>query len=220
LPAEEVGLRGLARTAGPGRGDHHDVGFDQPGGDRRHHGEGRDGRVAAGDGDPGGTGEELALAGELGEAVGPGARVLAAVELLPGVGVGEPVVGPAVDDDHVVAELGSQLTRLAVGQGEEDDVVAGEGVGVGLVEHPVGQRHQVGLERAEGLARVGVPREGTDLYLWMAQQQPEDLAPGVPAGARHCDPLRRHVHDYTFLRMFMLGGSTPGSAPDKVPANW
>ena len=133
--------------------------------------------------------------------------MLAAVELLPGIRIGEPVVGPAVDDDHVLAELCGQLPGLAVGQREEDDVVAGKRLDVGLLEHPVGQGHEVRLQGAERLAGVGVPREGADLDLWMAQEQPEDLAPGVPAGARHCDPLRRHMHDYTFLRMFMLSGS-------------
>ena len=97
--------------------------------------------------------EQLALAGQLGQAVGPGAGVVAAVELLPGGRVGEPEVGAAVDDQHVVAELGGERAGLAVRQREEDDVVAGEGLDVGRLEHPVGQRHQVRLEGAERLAR-------------------------------------------------------------------
>ena len=77
----------------------------------------------------------------------------AAVELLPGGRVGEPEVGAAVDDHDVVAELGGELAGLAVRQAEEDDVVAGEGLERGRLEHPVGERDQVRLQGAERLAR-------------------------------------------------------------------
>ena len=56
------------------------------------------------------------------------------------------------------AELVGDRSRLAVGQREEDDVVTGQRLGGGLVQHPVGERHQVGLERTEELARVGARR--------------------------------------------------------------
>ena len=71
-----------------------------------------DGRVAAGDGDPGGAGQLRALAGQLGQAVGPGAGVAAAVEPLPGRRVGEPEVGAAVDDHDVLAQLGRDRAGL------------------------------------------------------------------------------------------------------------
>ena len=104
LAAEQVRLGGLAGAAGAGGGDHGDVGLDEAGGERRDDRERRDGRVAAGDGDPPRAAEQVALAGQLGEAVGPRAGVLAAVERLPLRRVGEPEVGAAVDDDGVVAE--------------------------------------------------------------------------------------------------------------------
>ena len=63
---------------------------------------------------------------EFGHPVGPGAEVLAAVERGPVVRAREPVVGAAVDDESVGAELSRQLPRLAVRQSEENDVVAGE----------------------------------------------------------------------------------------------
>ena len=145
--------------------------------------EGGDRRVAAGYGDPARSFELRTLAGQLGQAVGPRPRVVGAVELLPGLGVGQPEVGAAVDDHGVVAELLGDRTGLAVRQGEEDDVVAGEGLGAGLLEHPVGQRHQVRLQHAEALARVGPAGEGADLDVGVAEQQAEDLAPGVPTGS-------------------------------------
>ena len=77
----------------------------------------------------------------------------AAVELLPGGRVGEPEVGAAVDDHHLVAELGRDRAGLAVRQREEDHVVAGERLGGGLLEDPVGQRDQVRLEAAEASRR-------------------------------------------------------------------
>ena len=79
----------------------------------------------------------------------------------------------------------------------------GEGFQGGLDEHPVGERHQVRLERSQRLARVGRPGEGADLDLGMGQQQAQQLAPGVPAGSGDSDTLPRHVHDYTVLCIFM-----------------
>ena len=52
LAAEQVRLGGLAGAAGAGGGDHDDVGLDEAGGDGGREGEGGDGRVAAGYGDP------------------------------------------------------------------------------------------------------------------------------------------------------------------------
>ena len=72
-------------------------------------------------------------------------------------------------------------------QGEEDDVVAVEGLGGGLLEHPLGQRHQVWLERAERLAGVAPGGQRADLDLRVAQQQAQQLTPGVPAGSGDCD---------------------------------
>ena len=127
--------------------------------------------------------------------------MVAAVELLPQRGVLQPEVGTAVDDDGVVAERGRERTGLPVRQPEHDDVVAGQGLGRGGLEHPVGQRHQVGLQGAEGLPRVRAAGQGTDLDVGVAQQQPQHLSPGVPAGSgdRHAE---RHVHDYTCPGMF------------------
>ena len=73
-------------------------------------------------------------------------------------------------------------------QRQEDDVVAGEGLGAGLLEDPVGQRDQVWLEGAEGLAGVAAGGERADLDLGMPEQQAQQLAAGVPAGSGDCDP--------------------------------
>ena len=113
--------------------------------------------------------------------------MLGAVEPLPDGGVGQAEVGAAVDDHGVLPQLGGDGAGLAVGQAEEDDVVTAEGLGAGLLEHPVGQRHEVGLEDAEALTGVGAAREGADLDVGVGQEQPEDLAPGIAAGARDGD---------------------------------
>ena len=83
-----------------------------------------------------------------------------------------------------VAECLGDLGGLPVRQREEHHVVTGEDLDRGRLEHPVGERHQVWLERPEQLAGVGAGREGADLDPGVAEQEPQDLAPGVPAGAR------------------------------------
>ena len=82
----------------------------------------------------------------------------AAVEPLPLARVVEAEVGAAVDHDGVLAELGGDRAGLAVREAKEDHVVAGEHVELGRLEHPLGQRHQVRLQRAQRLARVGGAR--------------------------------------------------------------
>ncbi len=135
LAAEQVRLEAAAGTGRAARGDDDDVRLEQPGGETRGERQRHGGRVAARDGDPAGAGQHLALrravgVDELGQAVGPGAGVLAAVELRPGRGVGQPVVGAAVDDDDVRRQVGGDADRWPVRQGEEDDVVPGEALGV------------------------------------------------------------------------------------------
>ena len=178
--------------------------------------QGRDRRVAARDRDPLGNLEQGPLPGELGQPVGPGTRVRRAVELLPVLGVGEPEVGAAVDHHDVVAELLGDRTRLAVRQRQEHDVVPAQRFRFRRsLQHPVGQRHQVGLERAEALAGVGPGGEGADLDLGMGQEQAQDLSPGVPAGSGDGDACRGHVHDYTEDCM-QLGSACPRFGRDGV----
>ena len=83
------------------------------------------------------------------------------------------------------------------GSAEEHDVVAGEHLEGGRLEHPVGQRHEVRLEGAERLPRVRAGRDRADLHVGMGQQQAEHLAAGVPTRPRDRDRPFRHVHDYT-----------------------
>ncbi len=76
--------------------------------------------------------------------------------------------------------------------------MAGQHLDRGLLQHPVGQRHQVWLEHTERLARVGGAGEGPDLDLGVREQQPQHLTAGVPAGAGDRDALLLgHVHDHT-----------------------
>ena len=78
---------------------------------------------------------------------------------------------------------------MPVGQREEDDVVAGEGLGRRVGEHAVGQRGEVRVDAAEPLPRRGSRRDGADLEVGVPEQEPQELTPGVPARTRDCRPL-------------------------------
>jgi hypothetical protein len=97
------------------------------------------------------------------------------------------VVGTAVDDEAGIAELVGQRSRLAVRQGEEDDVVALQHLGRGLLEHhpPVGA--QVTVHGSQLLARVGVRGDGSHLEIRMRAEQTQHLTAGVSAGSRNRD---------------------------------
>ena len=92
-----------------------------------------------------------------------------------------------------VAELLGDGGGLAVRQREEDDVVAGEHAGVGLVQDPVGQRQQMRLERAEPLPALELPVSAPISTSGCAEQQAQHLPARVPARSGHCRPYR-HVH--------------------------
>ena len=93
-------------------------------------------------------------------------------------------------------------------QPEHDDVVAGEGLLGGGLEDALREGPEVGLQHAEGLPRVRAAREGADLDVGVAEQQPQHLPSGVPAGAGDGDG-DWHVHDYTDQRMLPQHGVRP-----------
>ena len=101
-------------------------------------------------------------------------------------------------------------------QAEEDDVVAGQHLGRGLLQHPVREREQVRLEAAEPRAGVGAAGERADLDLGVGEQQPEDLAAGVAAGTGDGDGVR-HVHDHTDSCML---SDNPGASRGWPPVGW
>ena len=90
------------------------------------------------------------------------------------------VVGP---------ELLGDLAGLTVRQGEEDDVVTGQGLGVVALEDPVGERHQVRLQRAQRFPRVGAAGQGADPDVGVAEEQAQHLAAGVPTGTGDGDGI-------------------------------
>ena len=138
--------------------------------------------------------------------------MVTAVELLPRSGIGEPVVGAAVDDDGVLAELGGELVRLPVRQRQEDRVVSGEDLGGCGFEDPVGQRQQVRLMCAEPVPRVAERGDRADGDVRVAEQQAQQLAARVAAGAghrnavRHVLPFPMAVSNYTTDRMNIQSG--------------
>ena len=67
----------------------------------------------------------------------------------------------------------------------------------GLLELPVGQRGEVGVDRSQRLAGVRRRGECADLELGVLEEEANDLTSGVPACPGDCDPS--HLHDYTEL---------------------
>ena len=63
------------------------------------------------------------------------------------------MVGAAVDHEGLVVELGRDGARLAVGESEEDHVVAGQPLGRRLDEGPVGVRGEVRVHLTQTLAK-------------------------------------------------------------------
>ena len=231
LAAEQVRLGRLAGTAGAGgRDDHEVVGLDEAGGDGRREGQRGDGRVAAGDRDPARAFEQR-RAGR-GARAGRRARTRRARSRRTSPSASASVSRKSAPQSITTASSPScsaTAAGLAVRQREEDDVVTGQRLGVRLLEDPVGQRHQVGLQGTEALARVGPGGERADLDVGMGQQQAQHLAAGVPAGSGDGDTCRGHVHDYTEECMSpepgvacRTDGATmePGAGGSIVADNW
>ena len=134
----------------------------EPGGEGQRAGR----RVAAGHGDPGGPPKAVAHRaageGQLGQAVGPAAGVVGAVEPGPRLRVGRAGSRRRSRRRRSRGELRGDLGRRAVGQREEDDVVAGERVGRRGGEDAVGHRRQVRVDLTEPLARGRVRRDGAE----------------------------------------------------------
>jgi hypothetical protein len=113
--------------------------------------------------------------------------VIATVERLPVVAALEPEVGATVDDESVVRELRGDLGGGSVRQAQEDDIVTGEGRGVGVTENPIGKRDEVRLvltEKGPGVARC---RDSTDLHVGMGEESAQHFPADIPAGTRDRD---------------------------------
>jgi hypothetical protein len=75
-----------------------------------------------------------------------------------------------------------------VRQREEDDVMAGQRLEGGHLEHAVRERDQVRVDAPESFTRTAGRRDGADLELRVGEQQPEDLSSGVATRPRYCCP--------------------------------
>ena len=111
----------------------------------------------------------------------------AAVEALPGGRIVQPEVRTAVDDQRDILELRGDGTRCAVGQGQEDHVVAGEHLGGRLLHHPIGELHQLRLVVTEEGPGALAGRDRADLHLRVGQQQAEELTSRVTGRPRDRD---------------------------------
>ncbi|GAA1527458.1 hypothetical protein GCM10009690_32930 [Brevibacterium permense] len=114
------------------------------------------------------------------------------------------MVGCEVDDEGVGArlfELGGDLSRLTVRERKDDDIVAGEHLGGGLLDHEVRESGKMGLMSAELLTRGGMSAHRGDVQVGVSAQQPEDLSPGVSGGTG--DGNRKIVHMYNHTRQLI-----------------
>src|SRR5438093_92476 len=160
---------------------------DDVGGEEREQGEDRRRRVAAGAGDPRRSFDLAAV--HLGDAVDPLAerprpRMRRAVPGLVVLGVAQAMVGREVDDElRALLELAGSVRT--VGEREEEDVAAGHV----LVAHElqVGALAQVRVRRGDRLASERLAPRDDLAHLGMRQQEAEELAAGVPAGADDAD---------------------------------
>src|SRR5699024_508787 len=183
--------------------------------DERCESESHGGDVAAGHGDALRVGQCFALlravGGEqFGQSVGPGALVVGAVELLPGGSADEPVVGGEVDDEGVRArllELGGDRPGLTVRQRQDDDIVAGDHLGGGLLDHKFGESGKMGLMSAECLAHGRMSAHRCDVQMGVSAQQPEDLSPGVSGGTGDGNTEIVHMYNYTSTLNYMQEAS-------------
>jgi hypothetical protein len=99
---------------------------------------------------------------------------------------------------------------MAVREGEEDDVMAGQRVGVGGLQGALGDRQQVWVvfaDRAAGVTGRGQRTQGQPAVgiSGVPEQQPQNLTAGVSAGTG--DSYRSHrsiVHDYAWCCKFIL----------------
>ena len=163
LAAEQVRLGGLAGAGGAGGGDDDDVGLDEPGRDGRGEARRGDGRVAAGHGDPGRAGAARSRwPGELGQAVGPGAGVRRRRRTCSqAAGSASRKSAPQSMTTVVVAAAAAAIAPdWPCGSARKTTSWPARVSSVVSLEHPVGERHQVRLERAERLAGVGRRRSG------------------------------------------------------------
>ncbi len=132
--------------------------------------------------------------GQFGHAVRPRLVEVAAVEPVPVGDRLEAMVGSGVDHERRVGEHVGEPAGLAVRQGEEDDVVAGEHVGSRLLQRQVRERAQVRLVLGEGLSRVRVRGHGADLDVGMCGEDPEDLAARIAGCAGDGDRICHGFH--------------------------
>jgi hypothetical protein len=77
---------------------------------------------------------------------------------------------------------------VAVREGEEDDVVAGEVFLRRVGEDAVRQREEVWLVGSERRAGVATSGQGADLDVGVTEEQPEQLTACVSTGSTHRDP--------------------------------
>src|SRR5699024_4747006 len=187
----------------------------EPGLDEWCEAERHGGDIAAGHGDALRGPQYLALFGaavgeEFGQAVGPGALMVRAVELLPGGGADEAVIGGEVDDEGVRArgfEFGGDLSGLSVRECEDDDIVAGEYLGGGLLDPKFGETGKMGLMSAECLAHGRVSAHRCDVRMGVSAQQPEALSPGVSGGTGGGNTEIVHMYNYTSTLNYMQEAS-------------
>ena len=98
---------------------------------------------------------------------------------------------------------------------EEHQVVATERLRSGRFERAGRERREPGVQCSHRLPGAGPGAERTQLQLGVPEQQAEQFAAGVPAGARDRDG-ESHAYMYTRACKFMHDASVAGWGPCRL----
>ena len=146
---------------------------------------------------------------EFRQPVRPRTVELAAVERCPGGFVCESMIGTAVDDEGVIAEVLREFAGHAVRQRDEHDVVPRQVLWCRVDQGQVGERTQVRLHLDERLAGVGMGCDCRNGDVGVAREKSQQFATRVAAGTSNGNG-KRHVS--TLMRIEWTFGRSGDAA--------
>ena len=104
------------------------------------------------------------------------------------------MVSARIDHQRRLRERIRVLSRLPMGQRQDDDVVPREHLGGRLLDRQMRQRAQVRLVLDQRLPRGRMRRDGADLHIGMGGQEPKDLTAGIAGCAGDGDRIGHAFH--------------------------
>src|SRR5699024_7644097 len=104
-------------------------------------------------------------------------------------------------------ELGGDRPGLTVRQRQDDDIVADEHLGGGLLNHKFGESGKMGLMSAECLAHGRMSAHRCDVQMGGSAQQPDDLSLSVSCGTGDGNTELVHMYNNTSTFNYMQAAS-------------